>query len=97
MDRVLVSGGGGFLGTAIVKQLLDEGCTVKVIGRNRYAHLESLGVACLVGDIADKRFTEDACRDIDTVFHVAAKAGIWGSSQEFVSANLEGTVNIVSG
>jgi nucleoside-diphosphate-sugar epimerase len=97
MNRVLVTGGGGFLGTAIVRQLLEEGCRVKVIGRNRYAHLEKLGVECLVGDIADKEFTQDACRDVDTVFHVAAKAGIWGRSQEFVSANLEGTVNIVNG
>jgi nucleoside-diphosphate-sugar epimerase len=97
MKRVLVTGGGGFLGTAIVRQLLAEGCTVTVVGRNRYDHLDRLGVACLVGDIADKTFTEEACRDVDTVFHVAAKAGIWGSSREFTRANFEGTVNIANG
>jgi nucleoside-diphosphate-sugar epimerase len=97
MNRVLVTGGGGFLGSAIVTQLLDEGCTVKVVGRNHYDHLDRRGVNCLVGDIGDKIFTEAACRDVDTVFHVAAKAGIWGSSREFSKANLEGTVNIVNG
>lgn len=97
MKRVLVTGGGGFLGTAVVKQLLDEGCTVKVAGRNSYDHLVRLGVTCLVGDIGDKIFTEEACRNVDTVFHVAAKAGIWGSSREFARANLDGTVNIVNG
>ena len=94
MNRVLVTGGGGFLGTAIVRQLLAEGCTVTVVGRNRYDHLDGLGVAFLVGDIADRIFTEKACRDVDTVFHVAAKAGIWGSSPEFTRTNLEGSVNI---
>ena len=97
MNRVLVTGGGGFLGSAIVTQLLDEGCTVKVVGRNRYDHLDRRGVKCLVGDIGDRIFTEAACRDVDTVFHVAAKAGIWGSSREFSKANFEGTVNIVNG
>ena len=97
MKRVLVTGGGGFLGTAVVKQLLEVGCTVKVAGRNSYDHLVRLGVTCLVGDIGDKMFTEEACRNVDTVFHVAAKAGIWGSSREFARANLDGTVNIVNG
>ena len=97
MKRVLVTGGGGFLGTAIVVQLLEDGCEVKVIGRNRYEHLDRLGVTCLLGDIGDKGFAEEACRNVDTVFHVAAKAGIWGSSREFTRTNLEGTVNIVHG
>ncbi len=97
MNRVLVTGGGGFLGSAIVTQLLDEGCIVKVVGRNHYDHLDRRGVTCLVGDIGDNIFTEAACRDVDTVFHVAAKAGIWGSSREFSKANFEGTVNVVEG
>ena len=97
MRRVLVTGGGGFLGTAVVKQLLEEGCEVKVVGRNRYDHLVRLGVTCLAGDVGDPIFTEEACRNVDTVFHVAAKAGIWGSSREFTRANLDGTVNIVNG
>ena len=97
MKRVLVTGGGGFLGSAVVMQLLEEGCSVKVVGRNRYDHLARLGVTCLVGDIGDRAFAEEVCRDVDTVFHVAAKAGIWGSSSEFTRTNLDGTVNIVNG
>jgi nucleoside-diphosphate-sugar epimerase len=97
MKRVLVTGGGGFLGTAVVMQLLEEGCNVKVAGRKRYDHLARLGVDCLVGDVGDKVFTDQACRDVDTVFHIAAKAGIWGKSHEFIRANLDGTVNIVNG
>lgn len=94
MERVLVTGGGGFLGSALVRRLLDQGCTVKVAGRHRYEQVERWGARCLVGDIGDKDFTARACRDIDTVFHVAAKAGIWGSWREYRRVNIEGTINI---
>ncbi len=36
----------------------------------------------------------NACQDVDTVFHIAAKAGIWGSWSEYRKINIEGTVNI---
>ncbi len=95
MKRVLVTGGGGFLGSALVRQLVEAGITVQVVGRNRYDKLESMGVTCLVGDIGDGAFIDKACRDVDTVFHVAAKAGIWGSSAEYSRINLAGTINII--
>lgn len=94
MNKVLVTGGGGFLGSAIVRQLLAKGCTVTVAGRHRYEKLERLGARCLVGDIGDRNFTAQSCQDVDTVFHVAAKAGIWGSWSEYRKVNIEGTVNI---
>lgn len=94
MQNVLVTGGGGFLGSAIVRQLLAEGCTVTVAGRHHYPHVEALGAACLIGDVADKSFTQQLCKGIDTVFHVAAKAGIWGDWREYEKTNVEGTVNI---
>lgn len=94
MDKVLVTGGGGFLGSAIVRQLLARGCEVKVAGRHRYEQVERLGARCLVGDIGDRNFTARACQNVDTVFHVAAKAGIWGSWSEYRKVNIEGTINI---
>ncbi|MGI9536727.1 MAG: NAD-dependent epimerase/dehydratase family protein [Desulfocapsaceae bacterium] len=94
MKKVLVTGGGGFLGSAIVRQLLVKGCDVKVAGRHRYEQIERLGARCLVGDIADSNFTAQACQDVDTVFHVAAKAGIWGNWNDYRNVNIDGTVNI---
>lgn len=96
MEKVLVTGGGGFLGSAIVRQLVDKGCQVKVAGRHRYEQIEQLGAVCLVGDICDRNFTTEACRDVDTVFHVAAKAGIWGSWSEYNRVNFEGTINVAT-
>ncbi len=95
MKNVLVSGGGGFLGSAIVRQLVDKGCAVTVAGRNCYPHIEGLGVECRVGDIGDRDFCELICRDVDTVFHTAAKAGIWGGWSAYKQTNVDGTVHLV--
>ena len=95
MKKVLVTGGGGFVGTALVRQLMAKGSSVSVAGRNRYEHIERLGASSLVGDISDPSFTAHLCRGMDTVFHVAAKAGIWGPWQEYKSINIDGTSNIV--
>ena len=42
--KAFVTGGGGFVGSAIVRQLVDKGVEVGVFGRNHYPHLEKLGV-----------------------------------------------------
>lgn len=96
MKNVLVTGGGGFVGTTLVRQLLAKDCTVVVAGRHDYSHVNELGARCLVGNITDKEFTDKICSDVDTVFHTAAKAGIWGDWQEYKSTNIDGTHNIVA-
>ena len=51
--KVLVTGGGGFLGTRITELLVARGDCVRVLGRRRYPHLESLGAECVAADIRD--------------------------------------------
>jgi nucleoside-diphosphate-sugar epimerase len=92
MRRVVVTGGGGFVGSAIVRRLLTMGDRVTVVGRSRYPELAALGVTCLQGDIADQDFMDLACKNTDLLFHVAAKAGIWGRWQDYVRTNVHGTV-----
>lgn len=93
--RVVVTGGGGFIGSAIVRRLHGDGHQVTAIGRSRYPLLEQLGVRCLQGDICDAAFMTGACTGADLVFHVAAKAGIWGQRSEYERINVQGTRNCI--
>lgn len=95
MRRALVTGGGGFVGLAIVAKLTAEGVQTTVLGRHRYPAAEAFGARCLVGDIRDPVFVERAAAGHDTVFHVAAKAGIWGKREEYFSVNAAGTGNVI--
>ena len=91
--RVLVTGGGGFLGSGITKALLKKDNEVSVMGRGRYPHLPA-SVKILQGDIRDSEFVNLSLENIDTVFHTAAIPGIWG--KDFFSINVQGTENIIN-
>jgi nucleoside-diphosphate-sugar epimerase len=93
--RALVTGGGGFLGKAIVKQLLEQGWRVRSLSRGAYSELEVLGVEALRGDLAERGVVKAAVAGCDVVFHVAAKAGIWGSWRDYFRTNVIGTANVV--
>ena len=93
--KAFVTGGGGFVGSAIVRQLVDKDVEVAVFGRNHYPHLEKLGVRQFQGDILDSDLLIRFIQGYDTVFHVAAKAGIWGPKYEFEQINVTGTRNVL--
>jgi len=95
VTRALVTGGGGFVGKAIVRNLIDQGIDVRVIGRNHYPLLEQLGVECFVGNINDIEIMVEASKGVDTVFHVAALAGIWGKWQDYFETNVLGTKTVI--
>jgi 2-alkyl-3-oxoalkanoate reductase len=94
--KVLVTGGGGFLGKAIVKRLIEQGDHVSSFCRSHYPALESLEVKQICGDITDKGAVEKAVRGMEIVFHVAAKPGVWGTYEEFYRPNVMGTQNIIN-
>ncbi|MDX2496029.1 MAG: NAD-dependent epimerase/dehydratase family protein [Desulfuromusa sp.] len=93
--KVLVTGGGGFLGKAIVKLLLEQGDDVCSFSRNIYPQLTALGVDQFVGDLTDLSAIIKAVDGCELIYHVAAKAGIWGSYDEFYQPNVIGTKNII--
>ena len=95
--RALVTGGGGFLGKAIIGQLLAQGAHVRSLARGAYPELTQLGVECVRGDLRDAATTQAACADRDVVFHVAAVAGIWGPWEHFHGINVVGTQNVLAG
>ena len=95
--KILVTGGGGFVGKAVIERLLRRGDQVTSLGRSPQPELEKLGVTVVQADLADKDAVAQCCVGKDAVFHVAAKAGVWGSPESFVNANVIGTRNILEG
>lgn len=94
--KTLVTGGGGFLGRYIVEQLLAQGDTVTVFSRGAYPELEALGARVMRGSLQDAAAVQKACTGMDAVFHVAAKAGLWGPWGEYYAINVTGTENVIS-
>ncbi|MBF0362488.1 MAG: NAD-dependent epimerase/dehydratase family protein [Oligoflexia bacterium] len=105
--RVLITGGGGFLATAIIRMLAKEHPEFELfsISRNYYSHLESIegiegekvSVRQIGGDISDLSFMQKIFKEyrFDVVFHVAAFASMWGPWKDFERVNILGTKNII--
>jgi nucleoside-diphosphate-sugar epimerase len=74
VERVLVTGGSGFIGTHLCHRLITTGCSVRALVRRpeNAAHLARDGVEVVVGDITDPESTRRATRNIDVVYHLAA-------------------------
>ena len=94
--NVLVTGCGGFLGSEIVRQLLARGDDVVGISRSACPGLVQRGMVHRRGDLTDNAFLREAVRGVDAVVHTAAKAGVWGSWQQFFRINTQATREIIS-
>lgn len=93
--RVLVTGGGGFLGSAICRLLKTRGDAVVSLSRSRYPALEALGVEQVQGDVSALDIVLEASRGCDAVIHTAALAGIWGAFDDFSRTNIGGTMAVL--
>lgn len=94
--NVLVTGGGGFLGAAICRQLLERGHQVIAFQRSDSAELKKLGAIVIQGDITDFRSVNKAFRGMDAVIHTAAKAGLSVRYDDFYQPNVVGTQNVIN-
>jgi 2-alkyl-3-oxoalkanoate reductase len=94
--KALVTGGGGFLGGAIVGRLIARGDAVRSLSRGDYPALTAIGVEQVRGDLADPDAVARAVDGCEVVYHVAAKAGIWGPFADYYRSNVEGTRNVIA-
>jgi nucleoside-diphosphate-sugar epimerase len=94
--KILVTGGGGFLGGAICRQLLARGDEVIAYQRSADANLEKLGATIVQGSITEMETLNKASQACDAIIHTAAKAGMWGPYDDYYQANVVGTENVIS-
>jgi dihydroflavonol-4-reductase len=95
---ILVTGASGFVGSAVVRQLLTAGYAVRALVRatSPLANLEGLGVDVAIGDLTDQRSLEHALRGCSGLFHIAADYRIWVPDQRRMFAiNVDGTRNVM--
>lgn len=94
--RILVTGGGGFLGTSICRLLLQTGHQPVAFQRGQAEHIHAEGMQVFQGDICDISDVKQAAEGCEAVIHTAGKAGIWGKSGDFFRINVDGTRNVLA-
>jgi nucleoside-diphosphate-sugar epimerase len=93
--KIFVTGGGGFLGLAIVRELCAAGHKVVSFSRKNCHALHLLGVTHFQGDISEYTLLKEAMKGCDAMFHVAAKTGDWGRYEDYYKVNVTGTENVL--
>lgn len=95
--NVLVTGGGGFLGLNICRQLTKSPKSYNVFNfsRNHYSDLDKINVQTRKGSLRNKEDIKRALEGIDAVIHTAAIAGVWGKYDDYFQTNTLGTQNLV--
>jgi 3beta-hydroxy-delta5-steroid dehydrogenase/steroid delta-isomerase len=103
LGTCLVTGAAGFLGSHLVRRLLDEGYSVRAVIRNTPLELEHPKLEIVKGDIEDAPRMVELCEGVDTVFHTAAHLALLGGSaasagyrQTAYDANVGGVENLIA-
>ena len=99
--RVLVTGGGGFIGSNLVRALLERGDEVRVLDNfstgNR-ANLVGLDIEVMEGELRSYERVHNAVRGVEIVFHLGALGSVPRSVQDPLTSsavNVEGTLNVL--
>lgn len=105
MEKVLITGADGFIGSHLTEFLIEKGFYVRALSQynsfNYWGWLEDIKpsprLEVVSGDIRDPFFCETITKDIDIVFHLAALIAIpfsYKAPQSYVETNVNGTLNI---
>ncbi|MBU6428891.1 MAG: NAD-dependent epimerase/dehydratase family protein [Cyanobacteria bacterium REEB65] len=95
---VVVTGATGFVGSAVVRALLDEGMRVRVLVRPNadMSNLQGLTLECVSGDLCAAQSVRQALVGSQGLFHVAARYSLWSrDAEEMYRSNVAGTRNIL--
>lgn len=95
--RVLITGACGFIGPNFIGELIAQGATVTALDLSTadWAKLPQKGVKCIEADILDASSLRGTTKDIDIIYHLAARTDIDGKTIEDYRVNYEGTKNLI--
>lgn len=108
MNKILVTGADGFIGSHLTEELIKQGYEVRAFvfynSFNSWGWIDSFPaeiknkIEIFAGDIRDPNGVRVAMKDCDTVFHLAALIGIpfsYHSPDSYVDTNIKGTLNVL--
>jgi dihydroflavonol-4-reductase len=97
--KILLTGATGFIGSAILRQLIQRGDNVRVLVRPNSNQQNLIGIDCeiFLGDLNDLGSIELAIKDCQVLIHVAADYRLWAlNPNEITTTNVSGTRNVMT-
>jgi len=105
MNKVLVTGADGFIGSHLTELLLEKGYKVRALAQynsfNYWGWLEVIpsnpNMEIVTGDVRDPHFCKGIIKDVDTIFHLAVLIAIpysYIAPDSYIDTNVKGTLNI---
>jgi nucleoside-diphosphate-sugar epimerase len=96
--KIIITGGRGFVGKAICEKFRNSTHQIHTIGRSSNFVKSDFPSNCVHHflDLAKDPLPKSIFEKTDLVFHVAAKAGVWGKYNDFYSSNVIATQNLIS-
>lgn len=104
-DRILVTGGAGFVGSFLVDKLVEKGYRVRIfdnleeqVHKGKKPHYINSQAEFILGDVRDYEVFKKACEKVDVIFHLAAAVGVGQSNylvKKYIDINTGGMANLL--
>ena len=97
MEKIFITGGTGFIGSNLIRELVKQSYRVKALTRknSNLRFISAYNIETVKGDLKNLKSVENAMKGCETVIHLAALARDWGMQKNFYDINVGGTKNVL--